>query len=50
MQEASENLDFERAAVYRDRLSALTAIQSHQGINPQTVDEADVFAIQQRAA
>ncbi|MFZ2101230.1 MAG: excinuclease ABC subunit UvrC [Oricola sp.] len=48
MQHAAENLDFERAAVLRDRISALTSIQSHQGINPQTVDEADVFAIQQQ--
>jgi excinuclease ABC subunit C len=47
MQEAAENLDFERAAVYRDRISALTAIQSHQGINPHGIEEADVFAIQQ---
>ncbi len=45
MQEASENLDFERAAIYRDRLAALSHVQSHQGINPQTVEEADVFAI-----
>ena len=45
MQAASEHLDFERAAVYRDRLSALSHVQSHQGINPQTVEEADVFAI-----
>jgi excinuclease ABC subunit C len=45
MQSASEDLDFERAAVYRDRLSALSHVQSHQGINPQTVEEADVFAI-----
>ncbi|WP_052161457.1 excinuclease ABC subunit UvrC [Hoeflea sp. BAL378] len=45
MQEASEDLDFERAAVYRDRLSALSHVQSHQGINPRTVEEADVFAI-----
>ncbi|WP_322989538.1 excinuclease ABC subunit UvrC [Hoeflea sp.] len=45
MQQASEDLDFERAAVYRDRLSALSHVQSHQGINPQTVEEADVFAI-----
>lgn len=45
MQDASEDLDFERAAVYRDRLSALSHVQSHQGINPQTVEEADVFAI-----
>ncbi|WP_425418794.1 excinuclease ABC subunit UvrC [Oricola indica] len=48
MQAAAEELDFERAAVYRDRISALTAVQSHQGINPQTVEEADVFAIQQQ--
>ncbi|WP_416355407.1 excinuclease ABC subunit UvrC [Aureimonas phyllosphaerae] len=47
MQEASNDLDFERAAVYRDRLSALSHIQSHQGINPQGVEEADVFAIHQ---
>lgn len=47
MNAAAEELDFERAAVYRDRLSALSHIQSHQGINPHTVDEADVFAIHQ---
>lgn len=47
MQEASEALDFERAAVFRDRLSALSHVQSHQGINPQSVEEADVFAIHQ---
>lgn len=45
MQDASENLDFERAAIYRDRLAALSHVQSHQGINPQSVEEADVFAI-----
>jgi len=47
MQEASDALDFERAAIYRDRLSALSHVQSHQGINPQSVEEADVFAIHQ---
>ncbi|MBA1142234.1 excinuclease ABC subunit UvrC [Mesorhizobium neociceri] len=47
MQEASQELDFERAAIYRDRLAALSHVQSHQGINPATVDEADVFAIHQ---
>ena len=47
MQQASEELDFERAAIYRDRLSALSHVQSHQGINPQTVEEADLFAIHQ---
>ncbi|MEM6381725.1 MAG: excinuclease ABC subunit UvrC [Pseudomonadota bacterium] len=45
MEEASEALDFERAAVYRDRISALSQIQSHQGINPRTIDEADLFAL-----
>jgi excinuclease ABC subunit C len=47
MEEASQRLDFEHAAVYRDRLAALSHVQSHQGINPQTVDEADVVAIHQ---
>ncbi|NVM41864.1 excinuclease ABC subunit UvrC [Ochrobactrum intermedium] len=47
MQAASADLDFEHAAVYRDRLAALSHVQSHQGINPQTVEEADVFAIHQ---
>ena len=47
MQEASAALDFERAAVHRDRLAALSHVQSHQGINPQSVEEADVFAIHQ---
>jgi len=45
MQQASTDLDFERAAVYRDRLSALSHVQGHQGINSQTVEEADIFAI-----
>lgn len=47
MQTASDNLDFESAALYRDRLAALSHIQSHQGINPQTLDEADIFAVHQ---
>ena len=47
MDKASEGLDFEHAAVYRDRLSALSAIQSHQGINPRSLEEADVFAVHQ---
>ncbi|MGP4665865.1 excinuclease ABC subunit UvrC [Agrobacterium pusense] len=45
MNEASEDLDFERAAIYRDRLAALSHVQSHQGINPAGIEEADVFAI-----
>lgn len=48
MEVASNAMEFETAAVYRDRLAALSHIQSHQGINPRTVDEADVFAIEQK--
>ena len=48
MEKASFALDFERAAVYRDRLAALSAIQSHQGVNPRGVEEADVFALHQQ--
>jgi excinuclease ABC subunit C len=47
MEKASCELEFETAALYRDRLAALAAIQSQQGINPRTVKEADVFAIHQ---
>jgi excinuclease ABC subunit C len=47
MDTASNALDFERAAIYRDRLAALSAITSHQGINPRTLQEADVFAVHQ---
>jgi excinuclease ABC subunit C len=47
MEKASAELEFETAALYRDRLAALSAIQSQQGINPRSVEEADVFAIHQ---
>ncbi|EJW09818.1 Excinuclease ABC subunit C [Rhodovulum sp. PH10] len=47
MDAAAETLDFERAAVLRDRLAALAMVQSHQGINPRGVEEADVFALHQ---
>jgi excinuclease ABC subunit C len=47
MEKASNELAFETAALYRDRLAALSAIQSQQGINPRSVEEADVFAIHQ---
>ncbi len=49
MTDASERMDFETAARYRDRLSALSSVQSHQGINPRSVEEADVFALHQEA-
>ncbi len=47
MQHASSEMDFERAAIYRDRLSALSHTTSSQGVNPASIDEADVFAIAQ---
>ncbi|MEM1343330.1 MAG: excinuclease ABC subunit UvrC [Pseudomonadota bacterium] len=45
MQTAAADMDFERAAVYRDRIRAMTAIQGHQGINPRHTGEADVVAL-----
>ncbi len=48
MEKASGALDFERAAIYRDRLAALSAIQARQGINPRGVEDADVFAVHQQ--
>ena len=46
METASKNLEFERAAALRDRIQALTQIQAVQGINPKTVDEADIVGLQ----
>ena len=45
MAAASEAMEFERAAALRDRIRALTQIQSAQGINPRGVAEADVVAL-----
>lgn len=45
MQTASENMDFEMAAVYRDRLKALTFIQGSQAVNAEGVGDADIFAL-----
>ncbi|WP_393995418.1 excinuclease ABC subunit UvrC [Xanthobacter cornucopiae] len=47
MEQAAEELEFERAARLRDRLAALSAVQGSQGINPRSVEEADVFACHQ---
>ncbi|KQP30439.1 excinuclease ABC subunit C [Methylobacterium sp. Leaf102] len=49
MQAASEVMEFERAARFRDRISALSAIQGTQGVNTQGVEEADVFALDEQA-
>ncbi len=48
MEESSEALDFERAAALRDRLEALSTIQSHQGVHPRSTANADVFACHQQ--
>jgi excinuclease ABC subunit C len=49
MQRASEALDFETAAVIRDRIRALSHVQGHQDINVETVSDADVIAAHQTA-
>ncbi|TNC72415.1 excinuclease ABC subunit UvrC [Rubellimicrobium roseum] len=45
MNEAAEAMEFERAAALRDRIKALTQVQTAQGINPRTVNEADIVAL-----
>jgi len=45
MAQASEAMEFERAAALRDRIRAMTQVQTNQGINPRTVNEADVIAL-----
>ncbi|MHA1571207.1 MAG: excinuclease ABC subunit UvrC [Alphaproteobacteria bacterium] len=49
MDESSETLDFETAAVYRDRLRALAHVQAHQGINLRNIADADAIAGHQQA-
>jgi excinuclease ABC subunit C len=45
MSAAAEEMEFETAARLRDRIRALSMISMEQGINPETVEEADVFAL-----
>jgi len=45
MAQASEAMEFERAAALRDRIRAMTQVQTNQGINPRMVSEADVIAL-----
>ncbi|WP_227270086.1 excinuclease ABC subunit UvrC [Roseobacter weihaiensis] len=45
MTAASEAMEFERAAALRDRIKALTQVQTAQGINPKGVSEADIVAL-----
>lgn len=49
MEKAAERQDYELAAVYRDRLRALTFIQNHQAINSDNLRNADIFAIERNA-
>src|SRR5215475_9110400 len=47
MEDASDKLEFERAARYRDRLAALAHVTADQSINPDGIEEADIFAAAQ---
>ena len=49
MEEASQRLEFERAAIYRDRIRALSEVQAHQDINIRNLGAADVVAAHQEA-
>src|SRR5271166_4627302 len=49
MTQASAALEFEKAARLRDRISALSAIQGEQSVNPRSIPEADVFAVYEEA-
>ncbi len=49
MEAASDALDFETAARLRDRIQAMSFVTQSQGINPQTVDEADIFGLAQES-
>ena len=49
MEAASQAMDFEQAARLRDRIQAMSFVTQTQGINPQTVEEADVFGLAQEA-
>ncbi len=48
MTRAAEAMDYEMAAVYRDRLKALTFIQGSQAINAEELGDADIFALASR--
>ncbi len=46
MEQASNDLEFEKAAILRDRLKALATVRTSQSISPTNLEEADVFAIE----
>ena len=45
MEQAAEDMEFERAAALRDRIRALATVRAQQDINPDGIEEADIFAI-----
>ena len=45
MEKASQTREYEKAAIYRDRIQALTAIQARQIINTSAIKDADIFAL-----
>ncbi|MEL6386816.1 MAG: excinuclease ABC subunit UvrC [Pseudomonadota bacterium] len=45
MDAAAEAMDFERAAMLRDRIRALAVVRASQDVNPEGIEEADVFAL-----
>ncbi|UTP38897.1 excinuclease ABC subunit UvrC [Phenylobacterium sp. LH3H17] len=45
MQAASDDMEFERAARLRDRIRALASVAQETQVNPETIEEADVFAL-----
>ena len=50
MEKASAEMEFEKAASLRDRIRALTQIQSSQGINPKGIREADIIGLHRAGA
>ncbi len=50
MEKASAEMEFEKAASLRDRIRALTQIQSSQGINPKGIREADIIGLHREGA
>ena len=49
MEKSSEKMDYEKAAILRDRIKALTQIQSSQNISNTNLDNADVISVAQEA-
>jgi len=49
MEKSSKKMDYEKAAIYRDRIKALTQMQSSQHISSTNLDNADVISISQEA-